>query len=77
MKNLTGPFLFNLATDYHELHSLNTAEPEQFARLTALYNDFLASVENSQVRMSACRHVLPHASPFLCAIPAPRNGTSA
>jgi hypothetical protein len=47
-------FLFNLDTDYHELHDLSASEPEQFERMSTLLENFLASVENSQANETKC-----------------------
>jgi hypothetical protein len=52
-------FLFDLDTDYHELHDLSASEPEQFERMSTLLEDFLASVENSQENETKCGKYAP------------------
>jgi len=46
--------LFDLERDYHELHDLSAAEPEQLRRMSGLLDAFLASVENSQANETKC-----------------------
>lgn len=54
MKKLDDYYLFNLASDRHELHDLKHSEPAQYSRMQGLLQDFLASVHNSQHNETRC-----------------------
>ena len=63
-KNLsTATFLFDLDADYHELHDLSASEPAQLARMSALLDAFLASVNNSQANEVGCGKYAPPPAP--------------
>ena len=51
--------LFDLDADYHELHDLSGAQPERLARMQALLDGFLASVENSKANETKCGKYAP------------------
>ena len=64
----TTYLLFNLDSDYHELHPLNEQEPAQFARMMKLMDGFMASIQNSQANETKCGKYNPYKPPP----PAPR-----
>ena len=51
---LEGYFLFNLTADYNELVDLKAMQAEEFARLKALLDSFVASCESSQANETGC-----------------------
>ena len=63
-KNLSKlTMLFNLDTDYHELHDLSASEPAQFARMSTLLDAFIASVNYSQAVEVGCGKYAPPPAP--------------
>merc|ERR1711939_852760 len=63
-KNLfKSTFLFDLDTDYHELHDLTLTNPDQFKRMSGLLNDFIASVQYSQQNETGCGKHHPSPAP--------------
>ena len=64
-------FLFDLDADYHELHDLSASEPAQLARMSALLDAFLASVNNSQANEVGCGKYAPPPAPTPAPPPMP------
>lgn len=63
-KNLSqSTFLFDLDTDYHELHDLSSSNPSQFQRMSGLLSDFIASVKYSQQNETGCGKHKPSPAP--------------
>ena len=65
-------FLFDLDNDYHELYDLSTSEPQQFQRMSALLDVFLASVNNSQANEVGCGKYAPPPAPTPTPPPTPQ-----
>lgn len=54
--NLSGAYLlFDLDSDYHELHDLSASQPERLARMKRMLDDFQASVAFSQWNETRCK----------------------
>ena len=54
MKKFDDYYLFNLASDYHELHDQKAAEPERYQTMLGELNAFLSSLTYSQVNETKC-----------------------
>lgn len=54
MKTLDDYYLFDLSSDYHELHDRKKDQPELFQAMLKTLNEFKASVLNSQQTESGC-----------------------
>ena len=64
-------YLFDVVGDYHELRDLKTAQPQEFKRMKALYDDAMLSIHFSQVNETQCCESMDPLSPegkFACNI---------
>ena len=57
MSKFDDHYLFDLDTDYHELHDRKADSPEVFQNMLKMLTEFKASIKRSQIDETGCAKV--------------------
>jgi arylsulfatase A-like enzyme len=63
MKSLDDYYLYDLASDFHEMNDLKHTQPDEYQRMLRLLNNFRLSLNHSQYEETKCAGVAPGYTP--------------